>query len=223
MVETSKLAKARSLLKSELSGCANSQPRLTALRPTQRPGLADPGTARRGGRARRRRIARRPRRRLPEARQAGGGARRHRGGGRDYARDLGAKDPRYGMAADRLADAHVQNGAPQTALPIYKDVLDKMKTARTLATSSRWIKWPTRASAGNSKAAAKAYAELIELMGAQSAGASGGGDARGGGRGAQQQAAAVAKAVDSSMLDEWPGAVARARVRYARTSRAPSG
>ena len=131
---------------------------------------------------------------------------------------FGAKDPRYGMAADRLADAHVQNGAPQTALPIYKDVLDKMKTGLGRSHPGYQLTLDkmanAAASAGNSKVAAKAYAELIELMGAQSAGASGGGDASGGGGAAAGGGSEGGG--DNSMLDELPGAVARARVRYAR-------
>ena len=92
----------------------------------------------------------------------------------------GSRDPRYGLTADRLADAHVQNGSPAVGFDLYRKLIDVMKkglgrthpgyqlTLRKMADAA--------SAAGKHKAADKAYAELLSLMDQEQAAAVGGGN-----------------------------------------------
>jgi tetratricopeptide (TPR) repeat protein len=115
----------------------------------------------------------------------------------------GDKDPRHGMAADKHADALVQNGHHSQAAAIYRRLLDTMAInlgrnhpgyQLTLSKHAN-----AASAAGKHGMAAKAYAEMLELYGAATK-AAGSSDMDGG-----------KDAVDPSGQEE-----ASIRVQYAR-------
>lgn len=78
---------------------------------------------------------------------------------------FGEGDPRYGMAADRHADALVQNGQHAEALPIYRRLLKTMRTGLGIShpgyqlTLSKMAH--AAADAGKHTSAIKSYAEIL--------------------------------------------------------------
>ena len=122
------------------------------------------------------------------------------------------RSPRYGMAADRLADALVQNGDDAAAVPLYRQVLANLR--KTLGESSPAYALTlsklanAASSAGKSKTAAKTYGEMLDLMGDDAPGGAGGGAAAGGGGGGGSPGADGEDPVAAS---------ASVRVRYARS------
>ena len=77
----------------------------------------------------------------------------------------GDRDPRFGMTADKYADALVQNGQHQQALPIYRKLLHTMSTSLGVShpgyqnTLSKLASAAT--AAGKHAYAAKSYAEML--------------------------------------------------------------
>ena len=135
---------------------------------------------------------------------------------------FGEGHPRYGMALDRLADAHVQNKNFATAMELYSKLLHAMRSGLGRAHPGYQVTLrklaDTAAAAGKPKSNVRAYAELIELMESQppdsgTTGAAGGpgGFAGGGASGGRPdgEASAAAAAAESA------SALAGTRVQYA--------
>lgn len=129
----------------------------------------------------------------------------------------GERDPRYGMAADRLADAHVQNGDHAIALQLYQKLLEAMKkglgrrhpgyqlTLRKAADTASPARKP--------KVATKLYSELLELMEAEKIETAEGGGGGGMGMGG---APVGAPGSGSKTVEETIVALASTRIKYAQ-------
>lgn len=104
----------------------------------------------------------------------------------------GDRDPRFGMTADKYADALVQNGQHQQALPIYRKLLHTMSTSLGVShpgyqnTLSKLASAAT--AAGKHAYAAKSYAEMLGYIDNAIEQGAGRSDVNGDGAGGSSQA-----------------------------------
>jgi hypothetical protein len=129
---------------------------------------------------------------------------------------FGESDPRYGMAADRYADALVQNGQQAEALPVYRKLLKSMQTGLGVSHPAYQLTLSkmahAAADAGKHASAIKSYSEILGYIDGAIAESADHIDekassAQGAGAGAGQQQAEPEAASDSA---------ASVRVQYAR-------
>lgn len=146
------------------------------------------------------------------------------------------RDPRYGMAADKYADALVQHGDHALAITFYRQVLSNLKRTLGVSHPGYQLTLSKMASAaknaGKDSSATKAYAEMLELMNAElassarpgtagsSAAGGGEGGAGGGGGGDDDDPDgehAAREEERKAAFDEGKVGAAAVRVQYARS------